>query len=283
MTKIYSIGPSGMERVDVQDNKDPKNNLPIGQILHLNGYSDPDFVVVKNLGIPDFTAGYGAQYLCVNLDNYTQTTKNAYLLEYLADKKDNRIQAYITNQILSQDKVSEIWEISEEKRKKSEAIKAQKDAERKKLERKGSEFLNNRPAWAKSAIVAEYVVDDCDSMTDYFATKHKKTLILAWSRHTRDLFPELRRAAGNAEETKHLAVAPDVDANGEKRTENNKTWWRPADEHREKYSFGNGYYLKSGCRYSTGWEVRKVTYGLNSLAVVAGNPANIKIPADAKN
>lgn len=95
------------------------------------------------------------------------------------------------------------------------------------------------PAEAKAVIVAEFEQDQSDSMTDYFATTTTKTVILAFSRHTRDLFPEMRKAARNYEATAHLA---DAGANA---------------EHREKYSMGAGYYLKDSHHYSDGWKVCK--------------------------
>ena len=61
-----------------------------------------------------------------------------------------------------------------------------------------------RPPWAKALIVAEMEHDDCDSQTDYFATHTTKLIALAWSRHERDLFPELRKAAALYPPTAHL-------------------------------------------------------------------------------
>lgn len=66
------------------------------------------------------------------------------------------------------------------------------------------------PEWARAVIVAELMVDDSDIMTDYFAAHSERTLYLAWSRHTRDLFPELRKAAANAKETEHLGHGKDL-------------------------------------------------------------------------
>lgn len=60
------------------------------------------------------------------------------------------------------------------------------------------------PPWAASMIVAEYETDDCDGMTDYFATTSGRPVFLAWSRHGRDLFPELRKAAAQYGPTAHL-------------------------------------------------------------------------------
>lgn len=95
------------------------------------------------------------------------------------------------------------------------------------------------PAHAKAIIFAELEEDNCDGMTDYYNTKTTARVVLGWSKHTRDLFSEMRKHAARYPETAHLAT---------KREEN---------EHREKYSMGKGYYLKaSGC-FDSGWIIRK--------------------------
>lgn len=96
-----------------------------------------------------------------------------------------------------------------------------------------------RPAWAECAIIAELHEDDSDSMTDYHNHRTTRTVVLCWSRHARDLFPELRKAAALFPETAHLTDAPEK------------------AEHREKYSMGAGYFLKDGFRDSDGWCVKK--------------------------
>lgn len=65
------------------------------------------------------------------------------------------------------------------------------------------------PETAKALIVAEFEVDDCDSMSDYFNTRRTQTVALAFSTHTRDLFAELRKAAATFQET--AAMAPGQD------------------------------------------------------------------------
>jgi len=63
-----------------------------------------------------------------------------------------------------------------------------------------------RPEWAVAAIVAEQRVDQTDSQTDYFGSSAREGLIvLAWSRHERCLFSEMRKAAKKHPETAHLA------------------------------------------------------------------------------
>jgi predicted RNA methylase len=137
---------------------------------------------------------------------------------------------------------------------KQEQIKAmrQREAEQQRAKAAYEAFLEDArakvPSWAKAVIVAELEQDDCDSMSDYYNTKTTKTVILGFSKHTRDLFSEMRAAARNYPETANLADAP------------------KEVEHREKYSMGAGYYLKDGHRYNSGWTVRKHTLNAETLA-----------------
>ncbi|MCH7498887.1 MAG: class I SAM-dependent methyltransferase [Nitrospinae bacterium] len=95
------------------------------------------------------------------------------------------------------------------------------------------------PAWAKAVIIADQVEDQSDMMTDYHGGSVTRTLILGFSKHTRDIFSEMRKAALNSKETADLFDAPEE------------------AEHREKHSMGGGYYLKHGSRYATGWRISK--------------------------
>ena len=61
-----------------------------------------------------------------------------------------------------------------------------------------------RPAWAKALIVAELVEDKSDIQSDYHASVSTSIVALAWSRHSKDLFSEMRKAAALFPETAHL-------------------------------------------------------------------------------
>lgn len=106
-------------------------------------------------------------------------------------------------------------------------------------EKSKADLAQYAPAWAKAAIVAELAEDCSDSMTDYYGHRTLRTVVIGWSKHERDLFPEMRKAAATFPETADLADAPE------------------SAEHREKYSMGAGYYLKRGWRDSSGWGVKK--------------------------
>lgn len=105
------------------------------------------------------------------------------------------------------------------------------------------------PADAKAVIVAELAEETSGAYDDYSSSRTLRTIILAWSTHTRDLFAEMRKAARHCPDVAYLADAP-ADA-----------------EHREKYSMGAGYYLKQGWRDSDGWRIVKRSIGKTGFPV----------------
>ena len=118
------------------------------------------------------------------------------------------------------------------------------------------------PPTAKAVIVAELRQDESDHMTDYFAYRTVRTVILGFSSHTRDLFSEMRKHASNFPETAYLA--------------------EPCEEyeHREKYSMGAGYYLGQSKYY--GWIIHKSPIynrerTIDDFAYIAGDEANIRL------
>ena len=234
-----------------------KNALTKGTILQLNGYDNPRYVIVKNMGI-DEKWGHGAKYLTVNIDKPATGYHDASGLEFLANKTSNMIQMYITTEMMPEKQVDELYRLALENEAKAKVAADAAGVKRNAALEKGKVWVEaNRPLWAKAVIVGYKEIDDCDMQSDYFNTQSGDTYLLAWSKHTKDVFSEMRKAAANLEETKHLATISDVDRNGDHKTEQNESWWHPEDEHREKYSMGAGYYLKAAHRYSTGWKVEK--------------------------
>jgi hypothetical protein len=255
---IYKIGPKGLEPANAPENH-VKNNLPIGTILQLNGYCNPEYVIVKNLGINERMVDYGARYLTVNLDDYTFSQHDAFSMDHIDTKKDGRIHMYYTSEVWPADDVLEAFEKAQANEKaETTAREIAAQIANEKEARGRILFAKHIPKTAKALIVAQLDVDKCDIQTDYFHTTTSQTVILGWSKNTRDIFSEMRKFAGMIPETAHLAEPPEVDSNGYRKTDENKDWWRPGDEHREKYSMGHGYYLKTQQRYSTGWLIRKV-------------------------
>lgn len=130
---------------------------------------------------------------------------------------------------------------------KHEAKTRQADIERQERREKEKESMDKllavQPDDTQAYIIAELVQDECDHYSDYFATSTDQRIVIGFSKHNRNNFKEMRKAAGQFEQTKALSKA-DKEA-----------------EHRENYSMGAGYYLKDGNRYASGWEVRKVSKG----------------------
>ena len=143
----------------------------------------------------------------------------------------------ITGHVLESDIIN-AEKVATDKKEASDNAQNEKDAEDTRLaaigEKLWAELIGNAPA----VIVAEYYKDEIDSMTDYFGGATKQTVILATSKHTRDLFPEMRNAAALIPETEHFKTDPQKDS-----------------EQRQKYSMGSGFFL--GKSYSSGWRVRK--------------------------
>lgn len=118
-------------------------------------------------------------------------------------------------------------------------VKEQAEKERREAIERGREVAARLiPQGAKGLIVAVLKVDDSDPYSDYYNTKETDAHILAVTMHTRDLFPEMRKAAAVFEPTKDLATA---DA---------------SKEQRNRYTGGGGYYLGDW----TGWRVRKEVF-----------------------
>lgn len=115
---------------------------------------------------------------------------------------------------------------------------------------KGSEMLQTIPSGVTHVIVANKHVNESDLQSDYHGHSVEQTVYIGFSKHGRDLFPELRKAASNFEDTKHFSVVPESDGN------------TPEDEHREKYSMGAGYYL-GDYKHSNGWTIKKVSLSLD--------------------
>ena len=98
------------------------------------------------------------------------------------------------------------------------------------------------PSWANAVIIATYTVHDeitSDPHSDYYQSTRTRTIILAWSKHTRMLFPELRKACLNHADTCYM---------------NNK---EQSKEHRQNFSMGAGYFLTDNDYIRNGWHIKK--------------------------
>ena len=150
--------------------------------------------------------------------------------------------------------------------------------DRSEQERARAEFVEKYsskvPDWAKGVIVAHKHVSESDPMSDYHGHRVEESIILGFSKHERNLFPELRKAAANAEETQHLATKPTCPPGRDE-------FWTPEDEHRENYSMGGGTYL-GVYKDSSGWTVKKHTMYSDDKDLMTRIPVGRWAVADTK-
>ena len=202
MTKVHLLGADRSYDRNVQ-------SVSVNQIVVLEGYAGGSYVVY------DITRDrYGFTYHLVHTSTYDFNTSN--LIRPLTDK------------------------FGRDREKKAEQEQKDKEAreEYEHISKIGAERLRPLiPSDAKAVIVGELRVSECDSYTDYYDYRIERTVILGFSKHTRNLFSEMRKCAANFEGTAHLA-------------ENNADY-----EHRENYSMGDGMYL--GRHKYNGWTISK--------------------------
>jgi hypothetical protein len=233
-----------------------KQAVAKNQIIQMNGYEDDRYVVY---GIRQ--TKWGLSYELINLRTHEfgqcdliRPLSEKFGIGYYYDDANPQFMDTFEVAILR----GEAEQIADEKRK--EQQEEQECSEQ--LQAIGKERLQTLiPENAKAVIIAELHEDDSDPMTDYYSYNTRRTVILGFSNHTKDLFSEMHKYASNFEETTHLAEVNE------------------AYEHREKYAGGSGYFLGES-KYS-GWIVRKEKYYknresmINGFALVAGNEANI--------
>ena len=88
--------------------------------------------------------------------------------------------------------------LTKAKEKKAEAERKVKEAreEYERIAKIGAERLRPLiPTDAKAAIIGTLRVSECDSYTDYYDYSIVRTVILGFSKHTRNLFSEMRKHA----------------------------------------------------------------------------------------
>lgn len=112
MGQIYRIGRGGLEPLARPEDK---NNLPVGTVLQLEGYDCPQYVITGNEGVNDRFPEYGAMYKLINLTTLLPEKKDALCLEWIANKKDGRIQTYIMDEIKTPAEVKTIQEQSRQR------------------------------------------------------------------------------------------------------------------------------------------------------------------------
>jgi len=256
MTGIYELSGNRLVKV----NADGKRDLEPGRVIHWGGnqaWQEEDFVIDLRID-PDPDSHTPVMYRLISLKDFRYHQSEAYLMKFRTEEVSNRQYLFIEDRYVSADELETARAGAKEKQDKERADRAEKDRIRADQIARGKELADKHiPPTAKAVIVAIHEVNDCDYTTDYFGTKSTDYVVLGTSKHTRNIFSEMRKFAEVIPETAHLRTPPDVDENGEKKTGANKKYWMPADEHRENWSGGHGFYLKAGDRYDTGWEIRK--------------------------
>ena len=248
MNKVHLLGANRSYDRDVQ-------TVSVNQVVVLEGYSYDSYVVYEVT-----RDKWGITYHLVNLETHEFHTSD--LIRPLSEKFGIGIYYDDANPKFL-DPLETAALLTKAKEKKAEAERKVKEAreEYERIAKIGAERLRPLiPTDAKAAIIGTLRVSECDSYTDYYDYSIVRTVILGFSKHTRNLFSEMRKHAANFEGTAYLA-------------EYNADY-----EHRENYSMGDGMYL--GRNKYNGWTISKEPiYSLEKLleryAHTAGDEANI--------
>lgn len=252
MTKVHLLGANRSYDRDVQ-------TVSVNQVVMLEGYSYDSYVVYEVS-----RNEWGITYHLVNLRTHEFHTSD--LIRPLSEKFGIGIYYDDANPKFL-DPLETAALLTKAKEKKAEEEKKAKEAREEygRIAKIGAERLRPLvPTDAKAVIIGTLRVSECNSYTDYYGYGIARTVILGFSKHTRNLFSEMRKHAANFEGTAHLA-------------EYNADY-----EHRENYSMGDGMYL--GKHKYSGWTVEKepicdLEKFIERYAHTAGDEANLCMKA----
>ena len=252
MNKVHLLGANRSYDRDVQ-------TVSVNQVVVLEGYSYDSYVVYEVT-----RDKWGITYHLVNLETHEFHTSD--LIRPLSEKFGIGIYYDDANPKFL-DPLETAALLTKAKEKKAEAERKVKEAreEYERIAKIGAERLRPLiPTDAKAAIIGTLRVSECDSYTDYYDYSIVRTVILGFSKHTRNLFSEMRKHAANFEGTAYLA-------------EYNADY-----EHRENYSMGDGMYL--GRNKYSGWTIEKepicdLEKFIERYAHTAGDEANLCMKA----
>ena len=252
MNKLHLLGANKSYDRDEQ-------TVSVNQVVVLEGYSYDSYVVYEVS-----RSKWGITYHLINLRTYEFHTSD--LIRPLSEKFGIGIYYDDANPKLL-DPLETAALLTKAKEKKAEEEKKAKETREEygRIAKIGAERLRPLvPTDAKAVIIGTLRVNECDSYTDYYDYSIARTVILGFSKHTRNLFSEMRKHAANFEGTAYLA-------------EYNADY-----EHRENYSMGDGMYL--GRNKYSGWTISKEPiYSLEKFieqyAHTAGDEANICLKA----
>lgn len=182
----------------------PAYTVTIGQILFTDGPFESKRRAVYQIVTPGV-------YKTVTLDG-TEFKTDEHVKDY---KQKFGIGVYYKQgDKISPEEVQELVKRAEIATQEREILakhnKQRDEIERKANQAKGAEIIPALPTDAKAVIVARLRKDTSDPQSDYFGYSTENTVYLAFSTHTRDLFPELKKAADNFTETQHLGTGKGI-------------------------------------------------------------------------
>lgn len=252
MTKVHLLGANKSYDRSVQ-------TVSVNQVVMLEGYNYDSYVVYEVS-----RNKWGITYHLVNLRTHEFHTSD--LIRPLSEKFGIGIYYDDANpRFLDPLETAVLLTKAKEKKAETERKAKEEQEEYDRIAKIGAERLRPLvPTNAKAVIIGTLRVNECDSYTDYYDYSIGRTVILGFSRHTRNLFSEMRKCAANFEGTAYLAE------------------YNAEYEHRENYSMGDGMYL--GRNKYSGWTIEKEPiYDLEKFieryAHTAGDETNLCMKA----
>ena len=195
MAQVYQLlGAGGRTMVPIQT-----SGLKLGQVVSYGDMANPrsQAVVVETEG-----GTYGQR--CIFVASLQPTEVSATIIEGCGGWQMEE-EVWTADEVRALE--SRAAGMARERRRQQE----QAEENARQVEAEGEAVYDKiKPAWAVAAIVAEFQIDDSDSQSDHFATRKGRQIFLAWSKHERNMFPELRKAAALHPETAHLGPGKGV-------------------------------------------------------------------------
>ena len=185
MNKVHLLGANRSYDRDVQ-------TVSVNQVVVLDSY---DSYVVYEVTRDK----WGITYHLVNLRTYEFHTSD--LIRPLSEKFGIGIYYDDANPKFL-DPLETAALLTKAKEKKAEEEKKAKETREEygRIAKIGAERLRPLvPTDAKAVIIGTLRVNECDSYTDYYDYSIARTVILGFSKHTRNLFSEMRKHAANFE------------------------------------------------------------------------------------
>ena len=193
MNKLHLLGANRSYDRDEQ-------TVSVNQVVVLEGYSYDSYVVYEVS-----RSKWGITYHLINLRTYEFHTSD--LIRPLSEKFGIGIYYDDANpRFLDPLETAALLTKATEKKTEDDK-KAEEERQRNERTAKiGAERLRPLiPSDAKAVIIGELRVSECESYTDYYDYRIERTVILGFSTHTRNLFPEMYKYAANFERTAYLA------------------------------------------------------------------------------